>query len=163
MAIPPPFNSTVFATVDQNADRYYDSYSGASGWSAKLNVVVPNIVFQNSSVLDCSLNNASYTGTFNYRGTTQVLHVQRKQVVGGVGTFGDFRYFANQLNDASLGLEVASCLSVMEAFGHIMTGSVYTYHYGTAAPRATLVQSTGLKPTLHNADNVSPRDHQQCR
>lgn len=151
----PNFSANVFETIDKNAERYYDGYSGASGWSAKLNIFVPNTLFLNSSVLNCSLNNASYTGNFDFRGPTQVLHVQRKHIVGGVGTWGDFRYFATQLNDATLGAEVASYVSVMDAFGHIMAGSVATYHYGTSTPAATLVQSTGLKSLIYSADNAT--------
>ena len=151
----PSFNTNVFDTIDQNAERYYTSYSGAAGWSAKLNVFVPNTPFLNSSVLNCSLNNASYTGIFDFRAATQLLHVQKNQIIGGVGTFGGFSYFANELHDSSLGEEVAAYVSVMDAFGHIMAGSVQTYHYGTLTPAATLVQSTGLKSILHSADNAS--------
>jgi hypothetical protein len=160
-ANPPPFNTTAnFVTIDQCSYGWYDGYAGEHGWSAKLNVFVPRDQIINSSILlNCSLNNASYTVGFDFRDIKQILEVSNKSSVNGVPFFDDLDdTFALGNASAGRGLlasEVAAYISVMDAFGRLMAGAVETYHYGTVTPYSTLVLSTSLSSLLTTADNAT--------
>ena len=130
-----------------------------NGYSKKLNILIPYRYRTNDSngdtwsdavLLNCSLRNASYSVDFDFRNRAQLVNVQKRELLEGVVGLDTYLYLLNSKNkaDVTLGNKLLSYVSVMDAFGRIMVGTIYTYHYGTVTPYYTLVLSTGLKPLL---------------
>ncbi|KAL2350505.1 hypothetical protein BJ546DRAFT_404129 [Cryomyces antarcticus] len=110
-----------------------------TGWSAKTNVFVPRYddeaQWDTSVLLNCSLSNASYTLDSDFRGSTQLLHVEREDSINRVP---NYPYMPSPDHG------IVSYISIMDAFGHIMAGSVATNNDWTDRMYSTLVMSTSL-------------------
>ena len=156
-----PFDSTTFDSLDFSAVDYGGKYAGLYGWSVKLNVFVPpysNGLGSDSFtfvLLNCSLNNASYTAHFDFRDGQQRLDLQRGNDLAGVSNFDGADPAPPLAADSSLYNKTISYLSIMDAFGRIMTGSLQVSHYGGTGASSTLVQTSGLSPLLKTADNAT--------
>ena len=150
MSVPSDFtSSTLPATID-----------GCYGDSEKLNIFIPYLTYNkagdsegfNSILLNCSLRNASYTVDFDFRDGAQRLKVQDREVLNGVvGLDGYAEQLASKSQkEVTRANTLLSYISVMDAFGRLMVGSVTTYHYGSVTPSYTLVLSTGLQSMIPN-------------
>lgn len=152
----PPFDSTTFSTFDQCAFDFKGSAD--DGRPARLNIFLPTHPYgwlmANSVLLNCSLNNASYTVGFAFRDGAQLLDVKRKELVNGVQ---NFPYSVSNFTDDSIPLasKVAVYNSIMDAFGRIMVGKVQTLNWGYPTPISTLIMSTGMRKLLPTADNAT--------
>ncbi|OQV06566.1 hypothetical protein CLAIMM_11115 [Cladophialophora immunda] len=149
IAIPSDFTSS---KLPSTTDSCYD------GYSAKLNVFIPVATasdatpYGSSVLLNCSLMNASYTVNFDFRDRAQLVGVQSRELLNGVPVFSSYENMVVDVGSTAVFSPMAnklmSYISIMDAFGRIMVGSVNTYHYGTITPAYTLVLSTALQSQL---------------
>ncbi len=154
MVVPPEFNGS---TRPSTFDGCFNSYS------SKLNIFIPYFVntmdsngdtFSDTVLLNCSLRNASYSVDFDFRDRAQLVDVRKRELLNGVVALESFTYElgSNKMVNTTLANKLLSYVSVMDAFGKIMVGTITTYHYGTVTPYYTLVSSTGLKALLPTND-----------
>lgn len=153
---PPDFGSPNFEALDRVSNRYYPNNPEAADQSAKLYFFVRGGYSTiETSLLNCSLTNASYTVNFNFVNNLQDLAIHRVDNLNGVSNYDGTDNTLGDIFGETFNKTIAY-LSVMEAFGRIMTGKVSdTFSVIRGEVVSTMIQSTGLAPLLGNADNAT--------
>lgn len=121
--------------------RTFDDYSPrkTDPGHARILISLPTTRSAADHTLECGLYNTSYHVEFNFLNTTQNIVVKNATRLNGVGSNATLMY--PQKPDAF------AAMSIIDALGSILMGSILSSHYSFNVPTRTQILSTVLMQT----------------
>jgi hypothetical protein len=103
--------------------------------------------------LACSLMNASYSVSFDFKYPSQIIRVTSIKHLNGVPATDSISIYEDNF---MAGSAPASYQAIMDAFGRVMVGSSVSSHYGGVTSYTTLFPATALGDLTSQPSMIAP-------